>query len=117
MFDTAIRYIRTYNEFFLVVVVFSCGAILIFILNLRAFHRISCGFTHRFHVYVHLHGHSIVSIMIAAIASFHKLIFVAILLQLNHVNGSTDAAGTRLLLVNIPISSLIPQFFSPHFVL
>lgn len=93
-----------------------CGAIVI--LNLRAFHRVSCGFTHRFHVHVHLHGHFIVSIMIAATASFHKLIFVAILLQLNHVDGSTDAAGSRLLLVNILISSLFLRFFplSPHFV-
>lgn len=38
--------------------------------------------------------------MIAAIVSIHKLIFVAILLQLNHVHGSNDA-GPRSLLVNI----------------
>lgn len=39
--------------------------------------------------------------MIAAIASFHKLMFVAILLQLNHVDGLDDA-GTLVNFSNVP---------------
>lgn len=57
---------------------------------------------------------SIVSaIMVAAIASFDKFVFVAILLQSIHVNGlNNDDAGTHLLLVISRFVSIIYLFFN-----
>lgn len=52
------------------------------------------------------------AIMIAAIASSHKFVFVAILLQSIHVNCLNNDAGAHLVLVSFSFSFLSIQHFS-----